>query len=384
MARKRPRKQRRRKLFYYEYVPVIYRLRYLCDVLFGGDSGEMAFSLNLCSRELGKIFRGEIRATIRFLAHVSATLDICPEWLLCGSGPVYRTPYDTAGIELPVKLHSSFRLFDTVGESVVVAQPNCPIQIKSDEKIVDLSPYLVAGKAFYTACSNHQSIGFFLGSSFLTALESKTITQFYAAGFADVLVVSLEYAFADAAKICPASHIDINMIAKFAANRGIGYGEAICTAAFSPAADRTGSVIATLHDMGHPVLVTAEIGELATHTAPALHGAELGAAIGAATYVDLLVLTEQLKTFFAAPGGVFVLAGNCQRGLRLILQRMASLDATVANMTGFTFVVFSSFDSDTEKLITHFGGHVIFLNNPTTAAFTQLFQTCNDVYAGKI
>ena len=69
---------------------------------------------------------------------------------------------------------------------------------------------------------------------------------------------------------------------------------------------------------------------------------------------------------------------------RLILQRIESLRAYTAQPAGFTFVVFSNRDRFLETFIKQHGGHVIFLGHPTTAAFEQLFQTCNDVYAGTI
>lgn len=376
----RPKKQRQRRLIQYEYEPVRQRVIYLSELFFGGDGREMAFALDLNYRELARIFEGKIRVTVRLLAHIAAKLDVRVEWLVCGTGSVCRTPHDVEGLQLPATLQSSFRLFDTIDAA---GSPAPLPQVQPETKSSDTQPYIEAGWAVYQARSHQKFVGFFLGSTPFAYSSAYDVLPFYQAGFADVLVVTLSAARYDLATTCPPAETDLNSLALLAATRGIGYGEAISTAVL-PSCDGSRSVMAACHWLGVPLFVAAELGEVDLHTAPSLRGAELGAAVGAAAYVDLLAITSYLQNFFSAPGGVAIVAGEHLRWVRLILQRMESLRGVVPEHAGFTFVVFASHDIELENLVHHHGGRVIFLDHPTTAAFTQLFQTCNDVYAGKI
>lgn len=380
MVNKRRQTPRQRRLIPYEYEPVRQRIVYLNELFFGGDSREMTFALDLNHRELAYVFRGKSKPTIRLLVHIAAKLDVRIEWLVYGTGSICRTPHDVEGLQLPATLQSSFKLFDVI----TAANSQSPsLQLPPESKSSDTTPYVNAGWAVYRARSHQKFVGFFLGSTPFAYSAACAVLPFYQSGFADVLAVTLSGVQHDLAAGASPANTDLNSLALIAATRGVGYGEAISTAAL-PLCDGTLSVLAAVHRLGVPVFVSAELGEVSLHTAPSLRGAELGAAVGAAAYVDLLALTACLQNFFAAPGGVAILAGEHVRWVRLILQRTESLRSTVSEQAGFTFVVFAAYDSDLETLIHHHGGHVIFLDHPTTAAFTQLFQTCNDVYAGKI
>lgn len=389
MKRKKPRNNRR--LEKYSYEPARQRLLYLCDLIFVGDGREMAFAVGLDYRDLNAVFRGDTKVTVRLLAHVATRLNVRAEWLLCGTGTICCTANnalaennESAGLQLPAAIQSSFSVFDPVAEGVSSTLSLPAKRTVKNKQPQDLKPYLRAGRAVYQARVNNKLIGFFLGHDCFTVAAAASVLPFFKAGFGHVLCTTLSAACFDISSACALSAVDINGLAAFAANRGIGYGEAIGLSALDSICSRDASVLATVSDLGLPIVVSAELGEIAAHTAPAVRGAEAGAAIGAAAYVDLLVLTEQLKAFFGQPGGVFIVAGERLRGVRLILQRIESLRALIPKPAGFTFVVFSRRDRFIESFIHKHGGHVIFLDYPTTAAFTQLFQTCTDVYAGKI
>jgi hypothetical protein len=384
MATKKSLKYRRR-LLEHDYEPVRLRLQYICNLLFGGDIRRMAREAYICSRDLQDVFSGVNRATLRLLNHISVKLNVCPEWLFCGVGPMCRTDYAAGGFNPAAELHSSFCTFNTADSG---AQSLLPLPIKntiiSSPHVADTEPYLHAGMAMYQARAHNKLLGFFLGRNSFDSDAAQQVLPFYSAGFADILCITLSAACFDLGSACTYGTIDLNALAKFAANRGVGYGEAIGLNAASVSCTRDTSVMLSVYDLGLPVTVLAEIGELAAHTAPGFGVAETGTAIGAAAYVDLLVLTEQLKTFFGSPGGVFVFAGEHIRGIRLVLQRIESLRIAVPQPAGFTFVVFAPVDIELKLLIQHQGGRVIFLDHPTMAAVMQLFQTCTDAYAGKI
>lgn len=376
-------KQPRRRLRSHDSVSVLQRLIYLCDLLFCSSMRDMAAALKLNSRDLSRVFCGHRHPTVRLLAHVAAQLDVRIEWLVCGSGAVFQTDCETDVVQWPTTLQSSFPVFDPL-ESVACAHLPAPVKFVEPPLHGDPQPYLLASRAVYSSRIHNKLVGFFLGSDSFAYSGAASVLPFYRAGYANFLCFTLTAACFDLVETCTATKIDINSTAKLAATRGIGYGEALSFAAASNVCNRERSVLAAVSDMNFPAVVVAELGEISAHTAPGFRGAETGAAVGAAAYVDLLILTERLKEFFGAPGGVFLFAGEHERGVRLVLQRIESLRACIAEPAGFTFVVFAPHDRRLETLITKHGGHVIFLDHPTTAAFEQLFQTCNDVYAGKI
>lgn len=383
MKRKKQRSNGRRlKNFLYE--PVRQRLLYLCDLIFVGDGREMASALDINFRDLRLVLVGHARVTVRLLAHIVSKLNVRAEWLLTGAGAICRSSDETEGLQLPLAIQSSFPVFDPVKNGISATLPMPVKRLLKNKDPQDLKPFLQAGSAVYQARANNKLIGFFLGYEAFDVGAASGVLPFFKADFGGILCTTLAAACFDVSSTCALSAVDINGLAAFAATRGIGYGEAIALSAFEPICSRSGSVLASVADTGVPIVVSAEIGEIAAHTAPTIRGAETGAAVGAAAYVDLLVLTEQLKAFFGEPGGVFIVAGERLRAVRLILQRIESLRSCVSKPAGFTFIVFSPRDRFIETLIHQHGGHVIFLNYPTTAAFTQLFQTCTDVYAGKI
>lgn len=382
MQEGRPNKHRRRKLGDYNYESFRSRLHYLLEFLFQGESRAMARALNLCSRELRETLTGVHKPTVRLTAHIVSSLGVNADWLLNGYGAVLRGEYSPPGLKLPAAPASSFAAFNVVDFGAVStpppAAPRCDIIVDTS----DCRPYVAAGRAVYQARVHNKLRGFFLGRNTFIDSAAQTILPLFRDECANALVVTLSAAVKDFAAAGATNYCDINANARVAATRGCSYGEAVC--ASLSGIDRAENLLAATYDMGLPVLLAAEIGEIAEHTAPTVGGLEAGAAIGAAAYTDILVLTEQLRSFFSTPGGVFFIAGEVDRGLRLILERKASLSAVTPVQAAFTFVVFAPYSLEVETLVHSYGGHVIFLNYPTAAVFAQLLQTCNDVYAGKI
>ena len=368
-----------------EHKTVVARLVYACNLLFGGSTHEFAAAAGVCYRHLYKVVYGHSRLTVNMAAQIVARTGIRAEWLLCGAGSVMATPEDAdAGLVLPPKINSTFRPFDATAYT-----PGTeffpPEQISlHDVTINDLAPYNDAARAIFAAHTNSKPVGFFLGNEAFAVPAAQLVFPFFTTRYADFLVMTLSAAAHDIHAAQIGTPIDINTVARFAAARGIGYGEAIGVVGFSAGADRQKSLLARTHDINLPAIISVEIGELGRHTAPPMRGAEIGAAIGASAYVDLLVYTEQLRNFFGPPGGVMIVAGECQRGVRMFLERLETLKLVEPVQTGFTFVLFSQPDITLQTDIQLRGGHVIFLDPPTITPLRQLFQTCNDVYAGKI
>lgn len=382
MREGQPSKHRRRKLGDYEYEAFRSRLHYLLEFLFQGKHRAMARALNICTRELRHTLSGSHRPTVRLVSHVVASLRVNADWLLSGYGAVFRDACVSDGLRLSASAASSFSQFNVTDFGAVSTAAPAAICCDINVDTSDCRPYIAAGRAAYQARVHNKLRGFFLGRNVFVDSAAQAVLPLFREQFANLLVSTLGAAAHDLAVAGGAQYFDLNEQARIAATRGCGYGEALCGAA--TVLNRAESTLATVYDMGLPVVLAAELGEIAAHTAPTVGGIEAGAAIGAAAYTDILILTEQLRSFFSSPGGVFFLAGEVDRGLRLILERKTSLSAVIPAQTDFTFVVFVPYSQEIETFVHTYGGHVIFLNYPTAAVFAQLLQTCNDVYAGKI
>jgi hypothetical protein len=287
-------------------------------------------------------------------------------------------------LNLPAKISSAFPVFDALNNNPGIDFFPAERVSFSDNPVQNTKPYEAAARVVYLAHANQKSVGFFLGNDPFAFSVAPLVTPFFAQQYADFLVLTLTSLAHDIQATNPAVPVDLNSVARFAASRGMGYGEAAGLVGLDPKSDRQKSVLASVLDLGLPALVSAEIGELGRHTAPNVRGAEIGAAIGAAAYVDLFIYTEQLRNFFGDPGGVMIAAGDCLRAVHMFLARLDTLKFVAPQQTGFTFVLFCKPDVNLRTEIQLRGGHVIFLGHPTITALSQLFQTCNDVYAGKL
>lgn len=367
-----------------EHKTVSARLVYACNLLFGGSTHEFAAAAGVCYRHLYKVIYGHSRLTVNMAAQIVARTGIRADWLLCGVGSVLATPENVEdGLTLPLQIKSAFRPFDATANTPGTEFFPPEQILLNDTPVRDLAPYAAAAGAIFAAHANSKPVGFFLGNETFAVPAAQLVLPFFTARYADFLVMTLSAAAHDVQVPHGSQPIDINSVARVAATRGIGYGEAIGLAGFAPDVDRQKSLLASMRDMHLPALVSVEIGELGRHTAPPIRGAEIGAAIGAAAYVDLFVYTEQLRDFFGNPGGVMIVAGECHRGVRMFLTRLETLKLVEPVQTGFTFVLFSQPDITLQTEIQLRGGHVIFLDPPTITPLRQLFQTCTDVYAGK-
>lgn len=391
-SRKRKRQRRGDKAQYgrtarknwHEYEPVYRRWRHVCEVLFSGDAARMADAVDMNRRDFKRVLFRHSHLTIRLAAHLVAKLGVNAEWLLCGHGPMMKpAPDDTAGFLLPAKLTTAFPPFDSIDQSAGTDFLKTTFVPLRRETVCDEQTLLIAARAVYGACRHKKPVGVFLGQQAFACRPLQTIVPFFTEHYATVLVATLASACADAAAAKVLPGFDVNSVARAAAIRGAGYGETLASAIRQDGTAEQ-SVLATVGNLHVPVLISAELGEISRHTAPAPNNAEIGAAIGAAAYADLLVLTAQLENFFGQPGGVWIVVGDAARGVRLVLERFESLKLVARTQTGFTFLVFSAFDAGMEAAIQRCGGSVIFLDEPTVESLARLRATCAAVYAGKV
>jgi hypothetical protein len=345
------------------------RVQYVADVLFGGNLKQLAAATNVNYRHLYLCVKFKKTITVRMLAQIAAHTNVQAEWLLLGIGPMVLGPEQLPAslpITFPATLASSFPVFDTLTVPAV-AKP-----CKRRANKVPSNDAHTAGTAIYRARLAGKPACFFLGVDGVAACGTKVVRDFMLTDHVTSLAVTLS------AVTAAAPDVDLTAVAKFAAAHGIGYGEAIGRWADD-------YLMHTCFYARKPLTVQAEIGEIAAHTAPSAHGAELGAAVGAAAYVDLLVMAEQLRQACLPPGGVLVVLGEPHRALRLLHKAVRTLQSCMPdNAAGGTVVVLGAQQHSKELLASvPSGWQTVFIDGTYSDAFCKLVSACDAAYIGK-
>jgi len=371
-----------------EYGPVKVRVQYLCDSLFAGDHHEMALAAGMCYRHLYRILYGHSRLTIRLAGQLVSRLGVRAEWLLCGSGSVFPWPAQADYFEYAPRVNTCYHIADLpdTAAGTYFLPPVLP-DVREPLSAADTNNFETAARSIFAARSLNRPVMFFLDSAAFTDSANRFWQPFFRKRYANMLTLTLAGACADLAIADEMPRPDVNALAVTAAAAGASYGETLCQFGFQSLSGRARSLAAYAFDAGCPVYITTEIGEIPNHTNPAVRVPEIGAALGAASYVDLLALTAQVPKFFGEPGGVIVSCGNNRRAVDTFLSRLPCLKHEHPDQNGFVFVLFRSQDADDcflEDKIHQHGGHVIYLSNPTVTGIAQLLHSCNDVYAGKL
>ena len=371
-----------RRLLWHAYAPVRERVQYLLDAQFGGNDHEMALALGVCYRYLRRVLTGHSQLTIRMAGQIVERLGVRADWLLFGAGAMMTSPAQEDCFQYLPKITSCYRMADLSADVpgtyfLPPVQPDTVTPL--DENY--LMSFGAAARSIFKARQNSKPVLFFLDAAAFSETTNAIWRKFFEERYASVLMVTLAGACADLAYADEMPRPDINTLAMTAAVNQASYGETICVSGFRSQSARDRSLMASVFDAGFSVYVSAEIGEIPNHTNPSASPPTLGAAIGAAAYVDLLAFTEHVQNYL--DGGVIVAAGNCRRAVELFLSRLRARKYPTDVQRDFVFVLFQDQDKNLDFDIHTCGGRVIYLSQPTVAGFSQLLQSCTDAYAGK-
>jgi hypothetical protein len=302
--------------------PVAQRLHYLCEFLCAGDPYEMARAIGVCYRHFYTVYDGRCRLSLRMAAQIIAKLDVRAEWLLNGTGPMLATDISETRFFLAPAIRSSFPL--KAADRFV--RPEAPVPAGEDvsESSAD-SVYAAAASALFRAKVQNAPVLLLLGAPLLSAAPAAA--AFIRSGYVGATCLTLRAAKQDAAAALASNELDLNNVARFAAAVGRGYGEAIASKIHSPRStwSRADSAMAAAYDNLLPVAVQVEFGEIAEHFGPVHAGAELGAAVGAAAYVDQLVLADYLQKIDCHEAAVIICVGEAHRWLTALERQSSAL-----------------------------------------------------------
>ena len=304
----------------------------MCNHLFAGDIKRFAEHFNMPAHRVKKIFKGDVTVTVKVVAEILTKSSVRTEWLLWGHGSMvdHGNPIDEkpGTLILPDKLQSAFL-------------PPDPLQMQPISKECEVSQFIPlerhknrsksqfaiptdnfdgVAEALHACRMCSQPVLFFIGPDAFTAgagilvsemLEKKYVTAVATtgAGLAEDLQMADQTT-------------DLNKVAKLAAKQGIGYGEAVGRWGFNPKeGDLERSLFHKAHTLGVPAMALVEIGEIPHHLCPEVRGAEVGAAIGAATYADFLLFVAVIFEMRMHGGGMIIITGDVHvRASNLLLQ----------------------------------------------------------------
>lgn len=328
-------------------------------------------------RHLYKALYVSSRITANMLAQIVDRTSVRAEWLLTGAGPMLVTAENRVdpGFELSPVIQSVFPVFDAAVVSAPVKHK------KTRNRRSNFGNNAIGAAQLIHHCRiTGKPACFFLGADALQYSRVRTTahTLFSRGYFTSVALTAgcIPYEFPH--------EFDPSFAVRTAAVNGVGLGEGLSRWTTGSKSDTSlfGHALSTKI----PITVHAELGETASHAKPGLRGAELGAAWGAASYVDHLIFTEQIRQFGAARGGVLVLLGEAARGLKLLFAAAQAVRDAVSTdgLTEFSVIQVGADSKTTKEEVKRHGGQFYFIRGTYAAAATKLLRACDDVYDGKI
>lgn len=364
---------------------------YLCDFCFGGDICKFAKQLDLGCSRVRDILTGSNQITIKLLVQILARMDVRSDWILYGTGPMVPgllpALEEPAAFKLPPKIYSSFHVFDTATTShSLSAQSPAPVDSANDaEPTPPEAGHFSLATAIHAARSAGQPVIACLGETAVQAGAGSVVVDMLHRSYVTGVALTGAGALCDASAAKPALMPDFNYIARLAASQGLGYGEAAGRWAFSPRDNAARSLLHVSRLVECPVTIHAEIGETSNHLYASPRGAELGAAVGAVTYTDFLIFTEQVRLLLSGSGGVVLFFGDVARFMRLFLQALFAVQTTIEHLA--TFHAGAVLNADTISFcedIRKYGGAPHILQGTYRSNTLTLLDACDAVYSGKI
>lgn len=335
MARARTRSQQSIQLERREHHAALReRLRYVCLLYYNGNTQRMATALGLRSESLDAALYRDRVPQLSFLMRITRAKLVNAEWLLCGTGPVVgEGPEMPRLAEAPNFLQTAHDAFDF---AEVQYRHGYAAAIPAAKRIAnaDLSAALPLARAIHASRVAHRPVILYLDVHAVRDGAGATAAEFLRKGYATGVAASAAAAQADLTQAVFGSNLDTAFVpelvelqraAYLAAAHGMGYGEALGRWSYPVNDQRHNSCIATAYELKLPATIHVTLGEAEYHFFPAVGGAEFGAALGAASYADLRVFTEQVRQCGEAPGGVFIAVEHGTAGAQLLRNTQAAL-----------------------------------------------------------
>ena len=311
-------------------------MQYLCDLLFGGNVRTLAKRLIIKKYRVRDMLEGEHSFHLSVLARAAQLGLVNAEWLLCGTGPV--RPEDNRerdmALILPNQFVSSHNYLSTLEVQYEQAQtPEPPIQTTAEYD----DGSLMYAKAIHRARSANKPVVLFLGHDTIAENVGPVVIEMLRKGYLTGVALSSAAAMRDFERATFGGRAsqsdrlvelaDLNRAAVLGAQWGMGYGEVLGRWAFPKKSQRHASVLATAYELNVPATVHVAVGDSMHHFFPSTNAAEIGAALGAVSYLDMLIFAEEVQQMAGAPSGVFISADDGAQSARLFANAVAAVES---------------------------------------------------------
>lgn len=310
-------------------------------------------------------------------AQIVSRIGVRAEWLLTGAGPVMQ---DEPTPELAALLAPTIRSVFPVFTATSIPGPGQSDRVYAKPKRIFSNNSTGAARVMQGCRIAGKPVCFFLGADALSQHKARAdICKILDRKFLTELAFT-----ASAATRELDAPIALNTVVRMAAMNGVGLGEAFSRWAVD--SKKNESLFAKALGLKLPITVHAEFGELPAHLEPDIRGTELGAAWGAAAYVDHLVFAEQVRAASGIFAGTFVIVGEPERWCRLLLATVRAVRSAVANeyLNTFHVIQVGSTPHDIQEQVNSHGGHFYHIKGKYTTAVNKLLRACDDVYDGNI
>lgn len=302
------------------------RMKYLCEFAFGGNVSAFGKRLGVKKYRFRDALAGEHSFGMPILLRVVKLGFARAEWLFCGTGPMQPAEDATAAppLELATDVVSSHPHFDTFQVQYELPR-SAPIPT-----IAEVSPSeddIVRARLIHAARSSSKPVVLFLGHAAIAENVGPLVNTMLEKGYITGVALSSAAAMRDFERAVlggRSSHDDrlrelapLNVAALRAAASGMGYGEALGRWSFPLASNRAASVLARAYELQRPATVHLTLGDSMHHLFPATHAATLGAALGAASYVDMLIFAAEARQMAGTPSGILISADEGAQSNRL-------------------------------------------------------------------
>lgn len=343
-----------------------------------------ARALSLDPSHLSQVLAGRFRVTPALLAQVLSRTHVSANWLMWGNGAMMRAAAsdDPSALTLPKQLNSSFTLFDTLRATTPPCDAMPPVA--ADVSCAISNEHVAVARAIYTARGADQPVLLFISAPAINSGAGIAAIELLRKKYVTAVATTGAGLVADIRMAETGLTHDLNYVARMAANQGLGYGEAVGRWAYSPSAATERSLLRAAYSMGVPATIHVELGEMAGHIYPDGPGAEIGAAFGAATYVDLLVFAEQIRQLCQTQNGVVLFIGDAMRGLQLFIQARCALSDKERAVDFHAVLIDRHVQPDFAPYVNSHNGTAHNLSGTFKSNVMTLLNACDGVFSGQI
>lgn len=306
------------------------RLTYLIDYLFGGDISAFAAAIDCSAKHLFLVLQEGGAVPVSLLVKIVTKLDVTTDWLLLGNKPLKQC-----------------KAFEEISEKVVSRQPlfNPAAMAPAPRGRVMVPCSRISGttintlaKAIYAARVADAPVIFLFDHLALKAGGRSAILAALDNGFMTALATTTATLYRDFTPSQNRRHQVIRRAIMFAARTGIGLGEGVTRwARANVSSNRSLFVVADRHNV--PITVHAQFGDAADYFGAYASNGRFGAELGAASYTDLLIFTEQIRRFVTTEKSVCVNATKNQAMESLLLNAIAAAYRTTRERQGCVYTI---------------------------------------------